>query len=97
VLLLEKAWAKIQGSYARTESGMCSDAVAHLMGVPSKNIFHEDIIKDNAEVEKFWNKMKIADRRDFTMMAASHGSGEVENAQGVIGGHAYSLISIHEI
>lgn len=77
VLLLEKAWAKIQGSYARTESGMCSDAVAHLMGVPSKNIFHEDILKDNTLIDKFWNKIKIADRRDFTMMAASHGSGEV--------------------
>jgi calpain-15 len=80
VLLLEKAWAKIQGSYARTESGMCSDAVAHVMGVPSKNIFHDDLIGDNAKIEKFWDKIKIADKRNFTMMAASHGSGEVENA-----------------
>lgn len=30
------------------------------------------------------------------MMAASHGQGENRNAEGVISGHAYSLISIHE-
>lgn len=31
------------------------------------------------------------------MMAASHGQGENRNDEGVISGHAYSLISIHEI
>ena len=29
-------------------------------------------------------------------MAASHGQGEVRSSEGVISGHAYSLISIHE-
>ena len=40
--------------------------------------------------------LKSADSRNFTMMAASHGQGENRNAEGVISGHAYSLISIHE-
>ena len=31
------------------------------------------------------------------MMAASHGQGEVTSDAGVVSGHAYSLISIHEI
>lgn len=31
------------------------------------------------------------------MMAASHGQGEARNDEGVISGHAYSLISIHEV
>jgi len=31
------------------------------------------------------------------MMAASHGAGEMRNEEGVISGHAYSLISIHEL
>lgn len=30
------------------------------------------------------------------MMAASRGEGEEQNADGIISGHAYSLISIHE-
>ena len=31
------------------------------------------------------------------MMAASHGQGEERSSEGVISGHAYSLISIHEL
>lgn len=33
-MLLEKGWSKIQGSYARTASGWCSESIAHLMAVP---------------------------------------------------------------
>ena len=31
------------------------------------------------------------------MMAASHGQGENRNDEGVISGHAYSMISIHGV
>ena len=41
--------------------------------------------------------LQMADKRNFTMMAASHGQGEVTSDAGVVSGHAYSLISIHEI
>ena len=34
-MLLEKAWAKLYGSYARTEAGTPSFASVHLQGVPS--------------------------------------------------------------
>ena len=30
------------------------------------------------------------------MMAASHGEGEERTSEGVISGHAYSMISVHE-
>ena len=30
------------------------------------------------------------------MMAASHGEGEERTSEGVISGHAYSIISVHE-
>jgi hypothetical protein len=43
VILLEKAWAKLCGSYARTESGFPSIATTHLLGVPSITVFHEDV------------------------------------------------------
>lgn len=45
-ILLEKAWAKIQGTYARTEGGMCATAAAHLLGVPTAVHQHEDIMKE---------------------------------------------------
>lgn len=34
-MLLEKAWAKLQGSYARTISGVSSLAATHLLNVPA--------------------------------------------------------------
>ena len=42
VMLLDKAWAKLQGSYARTEGGYTADAASHLMGCPNQSLMHED-------------------------------------------------------
>ena len=91
VSLLEKAWAKLHGTYARTEGGLPCFAASHIMGVPSESYSH-DAIEDS---EDFFNMLLSADRRNFLMMAASHGQGENRNDEGVISGHAYSLISIH--
>lgn len=92
VSLLEKAWAKLHGSYARTQSGLPCFAASHLTGVPSESINHDEI----EDVDFFFQILLLADKKNFTMMAASKGQGEVESADGVISGHAYSLISIHE-
>ena len=43
VSLLEKAWAKLHGTYARTEGGLPSFAAAHIMGVPSESVDHDTI------------------------------------------------------
>ena len=93
VSILEKAWAKLHGTYARTEGGLPCFAASHIMGVPSESHQHDSI--ENAE--EFYDMLQSADKRNFTMMAASHGQGENRNDEGVISGHAYSLIAIHEI
>ena len=92
VSLLEKAWAKLHGTYARTEAGLPCFAASHVMGVPSESFSHAAI----ESIDDFFDMLKSADARNFTMMAASHGQGENRNDEGVISGHAYSLISIHE-
>ena len=35
MLLLEKAWAKLHGSYARIESGLCYQTLRDLTGAPA--------------------------------------------------------------
>jgi calpain-15 len=92
VILLEKAWAKVHGTYARTESGLPSFAQHHCLGVPSLFVGHDD-----CDSEKLWQRLKEADRRNFTMIASSQGKDEVQNAQGIVGGHAYSVISVYEV
>ena len=51
VCLLEKAWAKLYGTYARIEGGDPGFALSHLTGLPAETIWHEDIKDKNA----FWN------------------------------------------
>jgi len=58
------------------------------MGVPSESFSHSAIESN----EEFYDMLKSADARNFTMMAASRGQGENKNSEGVISGHAYSLI-----
>lgn len=92
VCLVEKAWAKLHGSYAATSGGIPDFAANHLAGVPSKALRHEE----HKDLEAFWEILKQADQRKFTLIASSLGEGEEENEDGIISGHAYSVISIHE-
>lgn len=68
VILLEKAWAKLHKTYARTEAGLPSFATIHLLGTPAKSYFHGEVKLD---ADKFWNDLKRYDQREYLMMAAS--------------------------
>ncbi len=70
-MLLEKAWAKLHGSYCRTESGQTSHAVQHLLGQPTFSIEHNE---PGLTERNFVIKMLDYDRRGYLMLASSAGN-----------------------
>ena len=97
-ILLEKAWAKLHSNYHDTEGGLGYFASSNMNGVPSYNLNHAFTSESatDEEREETYRVLKDADRRGYTMMSSSAGLGEEQSEMGVVSGHAYSLISIHE-
>lgn len=101
VLILEKAWAKVFGSYQRIEAGTAGEAFQPLTGCPSTALIHDDCKNKNW----LWNKIKHADESTFPMATAVASqmedesqlkAGDMKNV-GLVDAHAYSLIAAREI
>jgi calpain-15 len=63
VMLLEKAWAKVFGSYQRIEGGQAGEALPALTGAPVTVLNHEEI----PNIDKLWKIISYADRRNFVI------------------------------
>lgn len=50
VLVLEKAWAKVFGSYQRIEAGTAGEAMYPLTGSPTQQFFLNDV----RDLDGFW-------------------------------------------
>lgn len=64
VMLLEKAWAKVNGSYERTKYGLSSTAFVFLTGVPC-------VYYDHQYVETFWQQLIESDLHNHIIVASS--------------------------
>ena len=60
VLILEKAWAKVHGSYHRTENGTPGEALPVLTGAPVTNKIHQDF--RTWEDKLLWKQIVEADK-----------------------------------
>ena len=67
MIILEKAWAKVHGSYERIEAGFAHEVMRDLTGAPSYDV--------DVDEEGLFEKLEGYDKRNF-MMAASAGSTE---------------------
>lgn len=63
VLMMEKAWAKVHGTYERIEAGQCSDAMRDLTGAPSYSL---NTVED-PDVEA---NLLVYDQMDYVMAAS---------------------------
>ena len=63
--MLEKAWAKLLGTYARVVEGEAGFLRAHLTGIPYKSIDHMQI----SSYKEIWNKFALVARRTNLMIS----------------------------
>ena len=66
VLLLEKAWSKIHGSYQRIEAGTTGEALPALTGAPSDFQQHSEL----KNKDDLWKKIKEADSKNYIIATA---------------------------
>lgn len=95
VLILEKVWAKVHGSYERIEAGLAHNVMRDLTGAPS---FDLDIEEEGADV--IWERLLAADKKNY-IMAASAGSTEASAEMlqelGLVDAHSYGLLQVAEV
>lgn len=95
VLILEKAWAKLHGSYERIEAGFANYVMRDLTGAPSMDVSLEE--KDEQEI---WNLLIEGELKDY-IMAASAGSSEASaqmlESVGLVAQHSYGLLRAAEV
>lgn len=91
VILLEKAWAKVNGGYRNTISGKPNEALNALTGFPSERYnIHE---MEEAEV---WKLVLKADKSDNIMCTSTISDKSVVD-MGLVVLHAYTLVETHEV
>ena len=85
-MLLEKAWAKLNGGYSNIVGGIVSEPICALTGFPTEYLSHK-----NAEEEDIYQKIEEGNKEGCIMSSASKGTDEVEK-RGLVQSHAYTLI-----
>jgi calpain-15 len=95
VLILEKCWAKLHGSYERIEAGHAHNVMTDLTGAPSIDL---DIEQEGPEA--IWDKLLQGERKNY-LMAASAGttnsSADLLESLGLVAEHSYGLLKVCEV
>lgn len=89
VLMLEKAWAKINGGYLNIIGGLSSDPLLALTG------FHTRRVDTSIETNELWKTLQTADDHNSIMCCDSKAN-EEGLKRNLVKSHAYTLIGTHE-
>ena len=90
-LLLEKAWAKINGGYANIISGWPSDVFRAITGFACEQLTHCD-----NDIERLWAIMHTVDRNFGIVCASTRNDMDVETI-GLVKNHAYTVMNTAEV
>lgn len=90
-MLLEKAWAKVNGSYANCISGWPIDVFRTFTGFSCENINHSEETQ-----EKIWDKIKKVKDNNGIICSSTRNEYEI-NEIGLIGGYTYTVLNAEEV
>jgi calpain-15 len=106
VMLIEKAYAKMHGSYYSLRFGYTHHGMIDLTGCPTTNIKFPDEKPDYETVEDLaediWEQLMDADESGHLISGETPGvdefteGGGLDSPSGLVPGHAYSIIRVHE-
>ena len=98
--LLEKAWAKVCGSYEASEMGTAFEAFQNIDGTPCQNFFLAEIDKRN-EQAKLWKLLEEADRRRYVVTCSVDSNvrcnSELIKEFGLCDFHSYTMMQCRAI
>jgi hypothetical protein len=96
VMLLEKAWSKLNGSYANAIGGEPYEVFDSLTNATSESIFFVKMNKKKKE--KLWESLMNGKRDNFIMTAGTNKMKNIDyNSLGLEAGHAYTLLTVVEL
>ena len=87
---LEKAFAKLDQNYQRIIGGMGAEGLRTLTGAPTTTIRNNG----GANQAQTWAVLSELARRNYPMVAGCCNAGQLD---GLISGHAYSLLDLHTL
>ncbi|XXG56429.1 hypothetical protein AAC387_Pa03g3838 [Persea americana] len=99
VSILEKAYAKLHGSYEALEGGLVQDALVDLTGGAGEEI---DMRSAQAQIDlasgRLWSQLLRFKQEGFLLGAGSPSGSDVHiSSSGIVQGHAYSLLQVREV
>ena len=94
VILLEKAWAKLNGNYAKAIGGE-----PHEVFDVITDAYSEKIVVRQDTSDELWNKLLDAENKNYLMTAGTSGDTyhlPIEQV-GLVPGHAYTILGVKEL
>jgi hypothetical protein len=96
VSILEKAYAKLHGSYEALEGGLVQDALVDLTGGAGEEI---DMRSPQAQIDlasgRLWSQLLYFKQEGFLLGAGSPSGSDVHiSSSGIVQGHAYSILQV---